>query len=128
MTPEQEKILLDYLAEGKVERITVKDHMRANTTALQRIFHQLELHEQKDDARHTEVKSALAGLNARVDALEDAAEDTARHNVEELQQELRRREGQGFEWKKFLAAAVVTIGVALASGTVSVLVTLAMKK
>src|SRR5678815_3526699 len=98
-TAKLERLLERYLAEGKQERITVSDHIRHNTTALQRIVHQLELHEQKDDARHTELKAAIAGINARVDAIEEEQEITDRHDVTALQAQLADRKRNDFEWK-----------------------------
>jgi len=127
-TAKLERLLEGYLAEGKQERITVSDHIRHNTTALQHIVHQLELHEQKDDARHTELKAAIAGINARVDAIEDEQEITDRHDVTALQAQLADRKRNDFEWKKAAVAAMVAFLVALVSGCIGVASAWALRK
>lgn len=81
-------LLRGYIDEERARRVSDGERIDKQTLALQRIFAQLELHEQKDDSRHGEVKNALAGMNARVEKLERGAEDTGRHNVEELNKRL----------------------------------------
>lgn len=58
----------------------------------ERLFNQFTLHEQKDEARHTELKNDFSGLAARVTRLESDAENTGKHNIEELQRRLREKE------------------------------------
>lgn len=120
MNQDTEALILRYLAEGKTERVTVRDAITGNTGALQRIFHQLELHEQKDDARHAEMKASIAGCNARLDRLERSSEDTGKHNVELLTKQLDER-------KKSVAGWVQAMALALVSAMLGIVATLLTK-
>lgn len=128
MSPDIERELLAYLAEGKTEKVSIKDHLAKNTGAMQRIFHQLELHEAKDDARHLEVKQALAGVHARVDRLERDADDTGRHNIEDLKQQLKERQASSRTWATTWVQVVAAVAVAVASGALGVLITVLTRK
>lgn len=64
----------------------------------------------------------------RIEKLEERDENTGKHNLTKLEEELKQKKVQSFEWKKFLASAAVTLGVAIFSGTVGFLVAAFVRK
>ena len=102
MNPDLERMLEEYV-RGAPERSAIQ------ATALQRILNQLEVHETKDDARHLELKNAIAGANARVDKLERKAEDTGSHDITELRRALAERKKRDWDITKTGLGAVGSI-------------------
>lgn len=86
-----ERQLVNYLAEGKKERISMFDQLKGLGNASQRILHQLELHQQKDELSFAALQDHLKGVSARLAALEVDLDDTGSHNIERLQRELDER-------------------------------------
>lgn len=131
MTPDVERQLLDYLSEGRVERLGIAKKVDSAADAVRHILDQLVLHEQKDDFRHAEVMNLVRGQDARITALERNADDTGRHNVEELRTKLKEKDAIAAERTKWWArwgvqlvtTAIFTIFVGLVSTLVTIVVT-----
>lgn len=125
MSPDVERTLMDYLAEGRIERIKVSDKVDHATNAIGNVLNQLQLHEHKDDARFGEVKAAIAGVYSRLDDLERDAEDTGRYNLEELRAKLKRKEeaedARLSWWARFGVQTMVTVGLAMFTGLIGAL-------
>lgn len=134
MSPEVERQLLDFITEGKTEKVTLRDHLKTNTSAMQKIFHQLELHEQKDDTRHQQITEAFRGTHARLEKLERDAEDTGKHNIEELkarlaeaQQAERDRKATKTTWSITWVHVAVTVLVAVCSGVTAFVMSMLLR-
>jgi len=79
----------DLLKKFLIERPIVEQKA---ASALERIFFQLESHEQKDDSRHDVIVASLKGLDARITKIEDKDEETSSHDITALRQRDRDRE------------------------------------
>jgi hypothetical protein len=111
LTPEAERELVKYVTEGREERIEARNERvdarkergelagKVDTVkeTLGKMFTHLELHEQKDENRHSELKGMYKGLDSRVSALEEERTNTGRHNVEELKAKLKKQEKEKSE-------------------------------
>jgi len=132
MTPEQEKLLLDYVAEGKTERVglarKVSDGFHSLKDATARILHQFELHEQKDDLRFQQLADMVKGANARLEKLEKNTEDTGRHNIVVLEEHIKERKQDTAKWMQFWVGVGVSVIVMATGGGISLLITKAFGK
>lgn len=112
----------------------VGEKVEAVRETTQRLFNRFELHEQKDEERHKELKNDYLGLASRVQRLEVDAENTGKHNIEELQRRLRekeereqkladkaleRREENRTWWQRHWVAVVTGIAASLVVGALS---------
>ena len=122
------RLLKEYVNENKNQKTTLTATVKDNTDAFKEIAHKLELHELNDDNRHSQLETMFKSHSERIEKLEDRDENTGKHNLTKLEEELKLKKNQSFEWKKFLAQAVVTLGVAVFSGTVGFLVAALVKK
>lgn len=134
-----EALLRKYIAEGTEDRIERKTDRKIVRGMSEKVDHLVtqhqhltawtQLHEQKDDARHSEVKQALAGLGARVTDLERDVEDTGKHRVEDLQRYLdeEKRKNESLVekidenrtwWSRHWFAVVLGVVASIFSGTV----------
>lgn len=115
VSPEQERLVLEYLAEGKSDRVAMNrklhDGFAHLKDATSKILHQFELHEQKDDLRFQQITDMVRGTNARLDKLEMAAEDTGRHNIVVLEEKLKERGQKTTQWAQFVAGAILSLAV-----------------
>ena len=107
MNPKIEQELERYLTVGKEERAGRDER---NVTALQRIFNQLELHEQKDDLRHAQVEGMFKGHESRISKLETNVEDTGKHDIAKLNEQLKERKAWTSKiWEIALTAVVAVL-------------------
>lgn len=86
-----ERQLVNYLAEGKKERVSMFDQLKGLGSVSQSILHRLALHEQKDDLSFASIQDHLKGLASRLTALEKDDIVTGRHDITQLQRELDER-------------------------------------
>lgn len=127
MTPEIEKILVDYVQEGRKDRIGLQDSFEMMRHSIDRIFNQMQLHEQKDDARFEEIKDLSRGISSRVNRLEDAQEITGRHNMESMRVKLKEEKEAKTWWGRFVIQTLIAVTIAMAGAMISLLVSYALK-
>ena len=118
---ELKALLQQYVTEGKQDKVTLRSQLERSTSAMGKIFHQLELHEQKDESRHELFMNEIKGIHSRLSDLERDVEDTGQHDLAELR-------ASATWWKRFGTQTIVGVVVALMTGTVGVLVTLLVGK
>ncbi len=119
MTPEAEKLLMDYIRDQRTADIA---------GALRKIFDQFHEHESKDEVRHVEVLGELRGHSLRIGALEresnkleDKLDQSGSWQLADLQERSKHT-------SRFIVNMLVMVGIALASGAISVVVTLLLKR
>ena len=128
MDSDVEELLRKFVQEGTEDRIERKTDRRLLTSMSNKLEYVVnahgelatwtKLHEQKDDIRHEELKQAIAGTNSRVKALEDEQESTGRHNVEELQRQLKERDDNRTWWRRHATSFITGIIAALVTALV----------
>ena len=87
MNSDQERDLLNYIAEGREERTYVKEQLGSANAGIQRVYDRLMFHERED-------KTMFEGLDRRMSALEDAQTSTGRHNIDELTKALEEKKNE----------------------------------
>ncbi len=115
-----ERQLIAYLAEGKKERVSMFDQLKGVGNAAQRILHQLELHQQKDDLSFAALTDNLKGLSSRITALENDDIVTGNHIVEDI----RRKNEKLEQSRSALANIFINAGVGGALALVGALLAL----
>lgn len=117
-----EKLLENYLAEGKKEHVSMFDQLKGLGSASQRIVHQLELHQQKDDAAFSALSNDIKGVQARIAHLEADTINTGRYNIDRLQKELEeRKKGEQTLRMTFVNAGIGAV-ITLIGGLLALLV------
>lgn len=89
-----DQLIRSYVTEGRQDRVKQSEDAAATQRLLFQMQNQLALMDQKNDNGFVLVNSAIRGLDARVTKLETNVEDTGRHNIEELQKELKRAQAR----------------------------------
>jgi hypothetical protein len=123
MSPETERELLNYLAQGKEERVSMFDQLKGLGNAAQRILHQLELHQQKDDAAFESLRYDIKGISARVADLERDVDSTGNYNLQELKGQLDERK----KADQTLKAALINAGLGATITLVGALLALVVR-
>ena len=122
MNPETERELMNYIAQGKQERISVFDQLKGLGSASQRILHQLELHQQKDDAAFNAIQNDFAGISARIANLERDVDSTGNYNLSELKAQLAERKRAEQTLKSALINGAIGAAIAFVGGLLALIV------
>ena len=128
MSPETEKELMNYLAQGKTERVSMFDQLKGLGNASQRILHQLELHQQKDDAAFESLRYDIKGISARVADLERDVDSTGNYNMQELKGQLEERKRQEHGLKQIMLNAGVGALITFVGALLALLATYVLRK
>jgi hypothetical protein len=122
VTPEQERLLLEYVTEGSSTRAANGGKLDRIAAKLDTMRTDFKLHAQNDEARDKEFRAALVGLDERVDRLEGAADATGKHNVEELRAQIKKQDESNTWWTRWGVQALVGAVGALIMFALGVLV------
>jgi hypothetical protein len=101
MRADIEEELERYLTEDKDKR---EKREREHLGALDRIFRQFQLHEQKDELTHKE-------FDKRINKLEGKDEISSSHNLDSLNRQLQERKAFSAEIWKIVITAIVAVVV-----------------